>query len=270
MNPLPPSAADIHPQSDLSEYLVVAVVEVMSRWFSAPKLSIKLGIAEPQRVEISDQEGPTLLREALHGPEGSRHLESMLRAFHKDRPKKDGSATWKAWKRGAEEIRIALGHAGLKCDRKGALLGPPYLPSQLAKELNALDPKLRVKEALREAGVHLQSFGPFEAKTAGDLLRATMEVIHRLLVQELEELYGKKCSGHDSDNERRQYMRAVGFISQAEEKVSNAIYSLVSEESAHQLLARTEVVLFVQSTVHNYLILLLRRLKAAKAQIGPT
>jgi hypothetical protein len=264
-----PRGRDRRSQSDLSESLVTTFLNVMENWFwkGLPKLCVKMGLGKSSSTELTREEARIQLKEALHSPKASLHLESMLKEFNKGRPKKDAGATWAHWKRGSQEIAIALAHAGFQCDKKGSLVGPPCLPSHLEKELKALDPKLKVKEALREAGVHLQSFGPFDAKTAGDLLRATMEVIHRVLVQELERLTNEKYNGHDKDNERRAYMRKVDFISEHEERVSTAIYSLISVESSHQLLARTDIVLFVQSTVHNYLILLLRRVKTMKKHL---
>jgi hypothetical protein len=55
-------------------------------------------------------------------------------------------------------------------------------------------------------------------------------------------------------------MRRTEFISAPEEKFIGCIYSFISEEASHKLEAPRETVLVLQTTVYNYLALLLKRL----------
>lgn len=64
------------------------------------------------------------------------------------------------------------------------------------------------------------------------------------------------------DGARRAYLRSVGFISEPEEKFFSAIYTLLSEEASHKLIAPRETMLVMEQTVQNYLSLLNRRLSS--------
>jgi hypothetical protein len=60
-------------------------------------------------------------------------------------------------------------------------------------------------------------------------------------------------------------MREGGFITQPEEVFFSAIYSLISREASHRLIAPRETVLLLQRTVFSYLLLLSERLHKHRA-----
>jgi hypothetical protein len=118
-----------------------------------------------------------------------------------------------------------------------------------------------VTNALKEASERLQSEGEFDPKTAADLIRSAMEEAHRGFVAELELRTGAKpYSGPDKDGARRSYMRQAGLITLDEETFFSAIYSLISREGSHKLIAPRETVLLLHQTVYSYLLLLAERL----------
>jgi hypothetical protein len=123
-----------------------------------------------------------------------------------------------------------------------------------------------VASALQEAGRRLNAQGEFDAKTAGDLIRSAMDEAHREIVRELESIHRKPYAGGDKDGARRGYMRSVDFITLPEEEFFSGIYSLISREAAHRLVAPRETVLLVHQTVSNYLLLLTERLNKLKAR----
>jgi hypothetical protein len=77
----------------------------------------------------------------------------------------------------------------------------------------------------------------------------------------LEKIRNTPYLGKDRDGERRAYMRAAGFISEAEENFFSAIYTLISREASHRLIAPKETVLVLHTTVSNYIFLLVKRLR---------
>ena len=121
-----------------------------------------------------------------------------------------------------------------------------------------------VASALEDAGRRLRAEGEFDPKTAGDLIRSAMDQAHREIVVELESVHRKPYGGEDRDGGRRAYMLSVGFITQAEEKFFSAIYSFISAEVSHKLMAPRETVLFLHQTISNYLLLLTERLHKVK------
>lgn len=122
----------------------------------------------------------------------------------------------------------------------------------------------KVAAAMKRAKQYLGSSDPFDAKAAADLIRASMDEAHRAVVSELEEMTGRKYEHPNKDGFRRAYMRDAAFISRAEEVFFSAIYTLLSEEAAHKILAPKETVLVMETTVESYLHLLFRRLEARK------
>jgi len=87
-----------------------------------------------------------------------------------------------------------------------------------------------------------------------------MDEAHREIVRRLESLSSRPYKGEDKDGTRRAYMRDVGFISQPEEELFSAIYSFISREASHKLIAPRETVLLLHHTVTSYLLLLTERL----------
>ena len=116
--------------------------------------------------------------------------------------------------------------------------------------------------AMKEAGDYLRSEGPFNPKKAADLIRASKEESHREIVKRLVELTRSPYTGGDKDGKRREYFRVVGFISEPEESFFSAIYTLISREGSHKLIAPRETVLVIEQTVRSYLSLLVRRLSS--------
>ncbi|MGH9375495.1 MAG: hypothetical protein ACRD1J_04950 [Terriglobia bacterium] len=122
-----------------------------------------------------------------------------------------------------------------------------------------------VLAALKRAEILLQDTGPFDPKSAADLLRSAIDSEHRGIVRSLEQRTGKPYEGGDRDGARRTYMRTLGFISEPEEQFFSAIYTLISKEASHKLITPKETVLVMHQTVCDYLLLLLRRLSQWKA-----
>lgn len=122
-----------------------------------------------------------------------------------------------------------------------------------------------VLRALSEAGEYLHSDGEFKPKIAADLLRACIDTAHRAVIAEL----GREAppfTENDNDGQRRIYMRKAEFISLPEEKFFSAIYTLLSEEASHKLVAEKETVLVMNLTIGAYIRLLFRRLPVWKSQ----
>jgi hypothetical protein len=135
---------------------------------------------------------------------------------------------------------------------------------ELDQLLGTLGLPNNVAAAIEEARRYLQRRGLFEPKIAADLIRTSIDEIHRALVVELEKMTAAPCRAPDKDGGRRAYMREAGFISQPEEEFFSSIYSLVSKEGTHKLVAERETVLFLLEMVRHYLLLLLRRLLARR------
>jgi hypothetical protein len=128
---------------------------------------------------------------------------------------------------------------------------------------------LRLAEAIEKAKEYLRSTGAFDTKIGGDLLRTSIDVAHRALVTEIVRITGTPYAGKDKDGDRRVYLRMVGIMTLAEEKLFSSIYTYISEESSHKLDAVKETMLVVERTVTDYHILLLRRFIDIKQQHGP-
>jgi hypothetical protein len=120
-----------------------------------------------------------------------------------------------------------------------------------------LDPT--VAGAIKRAEDHLRSRDEFSAKSAADLIRSAMEEAHRVIVKQLATIKGKPYDGGEKEGARRHYMRSVDFISEPEEKFFSAIYSLLSQEGSHRLIAPRETTLLLHQTVSNYIRLLAER-----------
>ena len=125
-----------------------------------------------------------------------------------------------------------------------------------------------VPAALKRAEILLQGTGLFDPKNAADLLRSSIDSAHRGIVRSLEQRTGEAYKGEDRDGARRAYMRTLGFISEPEEQFFSAIYTLISKEATHKLIAPKETVLVMHRTVYGYLLLLLRRLSQWVPHIG--
>jgi hypothetical protein len=117
-----------------------------------------------------------------------------------------------------------------------------------------------ISTAMKKAESSLHGPGEFDPKIAADLMRSSMDVLHTTVVEQLEKIYSKPCSEKAKDGFRRAYMRDVGFISVPEEKFFSCIYTLMSEEASHKLIAPKETVMVLFRTVRDYIILILRRL----------
>jgi hypothetical protein len=122
-----------------------------------------------------------------------------------------------------------------------------------------LNPK--ILGAIGEAEEYLNSSGTFDAKKAGDLLRATIDETHRAAVLRLSELEQRPFVQDDKDGARRSYLKTARFLTEPEEKLISLIYSMISAEASHRLTAAKDTVLFLHTTVSNYLLLILRRLR---------
>jgi hypothetical protein len=119
-----------------------------------------------------------------------------------------------------------------------------------------------VAAAMREASDYLHSDGIFNPKKAADLMRTSIDESHREIVGKLVKLTGAPCADVGRDGARRAYLRKVGFISEPEERFFSAIYTLLSGEATHKLIAPRETMLVMERTVHDYLMLLNRRLSS--------
>jgi hypothetical protein len=137
---------------------------------------------------------------------------------------------------------------------------------QLEDNLANLGLDAKAAKAMTQAREYLDGTGPFDPKTAADLIRTSIDETHRDMVKELTQFTTKSFSGKDSDGKRREYMREVGFISVAEEKFFSAIYTLLSEEASHKLIAPKETILVLERTVAAYLLLMARRLTEFRAK----
>jgi hypothetical protein len=143
--------------------------------------------------------------------------------------------------------------------------GPRAQASELEGLLTAAGMPTQIKTAMEQAESYLRGTGPFDPKHAADLIRTCMDETHRRVVSELETITGQKYTGRDLDGDRRTYMRRVNFINEDEEKFFSCVYTLISREGSHRLLAPRETVLVMERTVRGYLLLLLRRLLARRS-----
>jgi hypothetical protein len=125
-----------------------------------------------------------------------------------------------------------------------------------------------IARALSKAEEHLRQKGEFDPKIAGDLLRASMEEAHRAIVNDLSPAKAP-YSGPDKDGARREYLLKQRFISPAEEQFFSCVYSLISKEGSHRLIAPRETVLLMHQTVAGYIQLLFRRLPSWKSRNAP-
>jgi len=147
---------------------------------------------------------------------------------------------------------------------------PPEIAGKEPEDaLRSLKPPAEVSAALEKARSHLDSAGPFDAKTAADLIRSCIDATHEMVVTELESVTNTPCTDRSKDGSRRAYLRAVDFISAPEEIFFSSIYTLLSQEASHKLIAPRETILLLYDTVHAYLVLLLRRLHARRASLPP-
>ncbi len=156
------------------------------------------------------------------------------------------TAEYKEFERFATSL---LGRPAVRAE--GISLEESHLPTGLDQTVAA---------ALRRADEHLRSPGEFDPKSAADLIRSAMDEAHRIIVKQLETIKGKPYDGGEKDGARRIYMRSVDFINEPEERFFSAIYSLISQEGSHKLIAPRETVLLLHQTVSNYLRLLTERL----------
>jgi len=122
-----------------------------------------------------------------------------------------------------------------------------------------------IATAMRRAESYLKGDDPLDPKQAADLIRTCMDETHRGVVTELQKMTGRQCADPDKDGGRRSYMREMKFINDAEEQFFSCIYTLLSKEGSHKLLAPKETMLLMHRTVTDYLRLLLRRLAERRA-----
>jgi len=135
-------------------------------------------------------------------------------------------------------------------------------PKEVGDQLAAAGLSPAIIGAMKEAAEYLRSDGPFNPKKAADLVRTSMDESHREIVVRLVVATGRQYTDANKDGARRAYLRKVGFISEPEEKFFSAIYTLLSEEASHKLIAPRETMLVMEQTVHSYLSLLTRRLSS--------
>lgn len=119
--------------------------------------------------------------------------------------------------------------------------------------------------AMTRAREYLAGSSTFDPKTAADLIRSSIDEVHREIVRAIGQAKAILIPPKDSDGERRAFMRKTGFISAAEEKFFSAIYALLSEEASHRLIAPKETILVLEQTVRDYFLLLARRISEFKA-----
>jgi hypothetical protein len=159
----------------------------------------------------------------------------------------------------------------IEFSRFAAALTEKEEPQAQANELRSLLTNAglpsRIEAAMDEADTYLQGTGQFDPKHAADLIRTCMDETHRAVVSELGRITGQPYEGPDSDGHRRTYMRQKDFIDEDEEKFFSCIYTLISHEGTHRLLAPKESVLVMERTVRDYLLLLLRRLVARRSML---
>ena len=142
--------------------------------------------------------------------------------------------------------------------------GQPEIPihaDDLSTLLRDTGLDVQIAEALKTADDYLRGAGEFKETIAAGLLRSSIDVTHRAIVSRLETLKNMPYMGLDMDKDRRAYMCESGFITAPEKQFFAAIYTLISQEASHKLIAPKETVLVLQTTVNNYLLLLLRRLR---------
>ncbi len=144
------------------------------------------------------------------------------------------------------------------------LRGAQVMPAPDAgdEQLATGGPEHPVAAAMKEAADYLRSDGIFNPKKAADLMRTSIDESHREVVSRLVTVTGTQCIDANKDGARRAYLRKIGFISEPEERFFSAIYTLLSEEASHKLIAPRETMLVMEQTVHNYLSLLKRRLSS--------
>jgi len=261
----PSIKADRHAAGPLPSELVTIVVKELISWVSQARLRNickKLDLTEPPEADAPREEYGKILKQALAGSNSADLLLSqILKEFVKSRPPKKNTHAWDSWQGKHYSIVRALRKHGL--DPDGFPVGPPVIPPDLEAALVVLGSKVSVREKLRLAGHHLRERKCFDPKTTGAWLRSAIEVVHSELVSELQTAQERFSSQRDAD--RRAHLCKIGFISKSEEKVSNSIYGLLSaefiHEEEHDRSARKDTAVFVQSTVHSYLILLLGRLR---------
>jgi hypothetical protein len=160
----------------------------------------------------------------------------------------------------AERIEFERFEEALRKSTKKQLEEVPILESLLSN----LREGPNISLAMRNAENYLQGQGELDPKIAADLIRTSMDELHRAVVNELETIHDKPCADKTKDGSRRAYMRDIGFISAPEEKFFTAIYTLISEEASHKLIAPRETVTVLLGTVRGYLILLAKRLTLTK------
>jgi len=150
---------------------------------------------------------------------------------------------------------------------KGSQQPPQGRANELQNLLAAAGLTAEIASAMVKAETYLEGAGAFDAKQAADLIRTCMDETHRGVVAELQKMTGQECADPDQDGTRRSYMRQVKFINDAEEQFFSSIYTLLSREGTHKLLAPKETILVIYGTVKGYLLLLLRRLHAKRASL---
>jgi hypothetical protein len=142
--------------------------------------------------------------------------------------------------------------------RKTSPNGPT--PKEVGEQFTVAGLSSAVVGAMKEAAEYLRSDGQFNPKKAADLMRTSIDESHREIVARLAVDTGTPYTDANKDGARRAYLRKLNFISEPEEKFFSAIYTLLSEEASHRLIAPRETMLVMQQTVQNYLSLLVRRL----------
>ncbi len=131
---------------------------------------------------------------------------------------------------------------------------------ELTELLSDLNLDTKISEAMRVADNYLRGGGEFKETIAAGLLRSSIDVTHRAIVSRIESLKKMPYKGADKDADRRAYLFDAGFITAPEKQFFACIYTLISQEASHKLIAPKETVLVLQTTTNNYLLLLLRRL----------
>jgi hypothetical protein len=141
-------------------------------------------------------------------------------------------------------------------------------PKEVGDQMGVAGLRSDVLGAMKEAAEYLRSDGPFNPKKSADLMRTSIDETHREIVAKLVVATGTPCPDAKKDGARRAYLRKVGFISQPEEKFLSAIYTLLSEEASHRLIAPRETMLVMEQTVQGYLSLLIRRFSSFSSTLS--
>jgi hypothetical protein len=136
------------------------------------------------------------------------------------------------------------------------------ISEEVSDQLTEVGLSPSVLAAMEEAAEYLRSEGPFNPKKAADLMRTSIDESHREIVARLAVATGTPYRDANKDGSRRAFLRRVSFISEPEERFFSAIYSLLSEEASHKLIAPRETMLLMEQTVKGYLSLLIRRLSS--------